>query len=73
VLDAAGEGYRATVVPVYPKSGRICVGGYLLVNGTPLQLTEVAKDPKCPIRSSNVKELISSQRKEVLRTLHWTL
>jgi len=33
-LDAAGEGYRAVVVPVYPKSGRICVGGYLLVTSS---------------------------------------
>ncbi|HOA64994.1 MAG TPA: four-carbon acid sugar kinase family protein [Coprothermobacter proteolyticus] len=69
VLDAAGEGYRAAVVPVYPKSGRVCVGGYLLVNGTPLQLTEVAKDPKCPIRSSNVKELISSQTKRSIANI----
>jgi len=58
VLDAAGEGYRAAVV-----------GGYLLVNGTPLQLTEVAKDPKCPIRSSNVKELISSQTKRSIANI----
>jgi len=69
VLDAAGQEYKAVVVPVYPKSGRICVGGYLLVNGTPLQLTEVAKDPKCPIRSSNVKELISLQTKRAVANI----
>jgi len=40
-----------------------------LVNGTPLQLTEVAKDPKCPIRSSNVKELISSQTKRSIANI----
>lgn len=63
MLDALGDDYRAVVVPVYPKSSRTCIGGYLLVNGTPLELTEVARDPKSPIRNSNVGELISLQSK----------
>lgn len=63
VLDAAGEGYKAVVVPVYPKSGRSCIGGYLLVSGIPLELTEVARDPKSPIKYSDVKQLISMQSK----------
>ncbi|MDI6601525.1 MAG: four-carbon acid sugar kinase family protein [Thermoanaerobacteraceae bacterium] len=63
ILDAIGKDYRAVVVPVYPKSNRTCIGGYLLVNGTPLELTEVARDPKSPIASSSVGELIALQSK----------
>lgn len=36
----------AIVVPVYPSSGRICVGGSLLVDGIPLQNTAMRNDPK---------------------------
>jgi len=48
VLDAAGEGYRAAVVPVYPKSGRICVGGYLLVKWHPTSAHRSGQRSKMP-------------------------
>ncbi|MBC5995423.1 four-carbon acid sugar kinase family protein [Romboutsia ilealis] len=53
----------AIVVASYPDSGRISIGGFLLVNSVPLQKTLVARDPKCPVRNSNVNEIIESQTK----------
>lgn len=53
----------AIVVASYPDSGRISIGGFLLVNSVPLQNTLVAKDAKCPVTNSSVKEIIQSQSK----------
>nr|WP_272507372.1 four-carbon acid sugar kinase family protein [Clostridium aestuarii] len=61
VLDGLSEEHKAIIVPVYPASGRIAVGGYLLVNGVPLHKTGVAKDPKTPITSSNILEIVKMQ------------
>lgn len=51
----------AIVVPVYPTSGRICVGGSLLVDGIPLQNTAMRNDPKNPMLESSVPELFRQQ------------
>ncbi|WP_395489292.1 four-carbon acid sugar kinase family protein [Cedecea davisae] len=51
----------AVVVPVYPSSGRICVGGSLLVDGIPLQNTAMRNDPKNPMVESSVVELFRQQ------------
>ena len=53
----------AVVVASYPDSARISIGGFLLVNSVPLQNTLVAKDPKCPVTNSSIKEIIKSQSK----------
>lgn len=53
----------AIVVASYPDSGRVCIGGFLLVNSIPLQKTPVAKDPKCPVTNSKVKDIIKYQTK----------
>ena len=45
ILDFLGESYTAVVVASFPSSGRTCIGDVLLVNGEPLQLTEVSRDP----------------------------
>lgn len=63
VLDGLGEEYKAIVVPVYPSSGRIAVGGCLFVNGIPLHKTGVAKDPKTPVTVSNILEIVRMQTK----------
>ncbi len=63
MLDALGEDYVSFIVPCFPTAGRICVGGYLLVNGVALQNTDVANDPKCPISSSKVFDILSPQSK----------
>ncbi|SDL09205.1 four-carbon acid sugar kinase family protein [Halarsenatibacter silvermanii] len=61
LLAALGDDYAAVVVPAFPSSGRICVGGYLLVNSRPLERTGAAEDPKTPVNKSFVPEIISRQ------------
>lgn len=62
-LDVLGSDYMAVCVPCFPSSGRIIVGGHLLVNGVPLRKTEAARDPKCPIHTTNAAQLLRSQSK----------
>ncbi|WNB91764.1 four-carbon acid sugar kinase family protein [Bacillus sp. NEB1478] len=63
ILDTLTEDFVAVVVPSYPNSGRTTVGGYLLVEGVPVQETDVAKDPQNPLKQSNVVSIISQQSK----------
>lgn len=63
VLDNLSEDTLAIVVPAFPASGRVTVGGYLTVNSVPLEKTDVAKDTKTPVNTSFVPELIKSQTK----------
>ncbi|ABW20076.1 four-carbon acid sugar kinase family protein [Alkaliphilus oremlandii] len=63
VLDGLPEDYVAVVVPVFPASERIMVGGYLLVNSVPLEKTDVSKDPKTPIHHTFVPKMIQKQTK----------
>lgn len=61
LLDAFDEKRIAFVVPSYPASKRVCVGGFMLVDGVLLQNTSVAKDPKTPVSQSRVKGIIEEQ------------
>lgn len=58
VLFGLDESYTAILVPSFPSSGRVTVGGYLLVNGVPLEKTDAARDPKTPIRKSKVVDIL---------------
>ncbi|WP_054706144.1 four-carbon acid sugar kinase family protein [Bacillus sp. JCM 19041] len=49
------------IMPSFPDSGRTMAGGYLLLDGVPLQETYVSKDPIAPIKKSYVPELIKEQ------------
>ena len=62
-LEALGNEYIAVCVPCFPTSGRVLCGGHLLVNGIPLDRTEVALDPKAPIHTSDAAHLFRSQSK----------
>lgn len=57
----ATECKLAIVCPAYPKVNRIIDQGICYVNGTPLLETEFATDPKTPIISSYVKDIIHAQ------------
>lgn len=61
VLDGLPEDTIAVVVPSFPTSGRVCVGGYLMVDQIPLEKTDVAKDPKNPVKTSRVVTIVKSQ------------
>lgn len=51
----------AVVAPAFPRIGRITVGGYHLLNQIPLQMTEIAQDPKSPVTDSRLVALLTSQ------------
>ena len=61
LLEATGEQSVAIVVASYPDSGRVTSGGYLLVEGVPVQETGVAKDPMNPITESYIPTVIAEQ------------
>ena len=63
ILDVLGPETIAVVVAAFPSSGRITVGGYLMVNSVPLEKTFAAKDPKTPVDKSIVSEIIAQQSK----------
>lgn len=63
ILDCLGEDYVAIVAPCFPSSGRIVIGGYMLVNGLPLHKTDIAIDPKTPVKVSEVALLFEQQSK----------
>jgi uncharacterized protein YgbK (DUF1537 family) len=51
----------AIIAAAIPAAGRVTRQGLCYVNGTPLLETEFASDPKTPIYSSSIKEIIASQ------------
>ncbi|MBO8140467.1 MAG: four-carbon acid sugar kinase family protein [Thermosipho sp. (in: Bacteria)] len=63
MLDALSNDFVAFMVPAFPKSGRITIGGRLLVNCVPLHKTDAAKDPKAPVKTSSVMEIVTKQTK----------
>ncbi len=63
VLDALGQDYIAIAASCFPESGRVIIGGYMLVNGLPLHITEVAFDPKTPVKTSEIRKVFEQQSK----------
>lgn len=63
ILDALGQEFVAISAPCFPASGRVVIGGYILVKGLPLHKTEVALDPKTPVTVSSVKKIFEQQSK----------
>lgn len=64
ILDNVKDDTYAIVVPSFPASGRTCVGGYLMVHQVPLEKTPVATDPKTPVLTSKVVNLLEEQMQE---------
>ena len=62
LLDALGEPDRvAIVVPAFPDLKRINVGGYILVDGLPLQKALAGLDDMRPAQGGRVAELFSEK------------
>lgn len=61
ILEAVPDGWKAVVVPVCPRAGRICVGGRVLVHGVPLSKSDAARDPRTPVTVSKVADIIRRQ------------
>lgn len=57
-------GFQAAIIaPAYPKEGRRTVGGYQLLRGIPIEQSEMARDPLCPITQSHLPTLLATQSK----------
>lgn len=69
MLDALDQDEMAFVVAAFPTSHKIVIGGYMLVDGTPLEKTDVANDPTSPVNTSLVKNVIQSQTKYKTETI----
>lgn len=63
ILDYLPKGTIAIVVAPYPDSGKVVIGDYMLVNGVPLELTDVRNDPTAPVHSSKVSAIFEEQTK----------
>lgn len=63
IIETLGNDTIAIVVASFPNSGRVSIGDFLLVNGVPLEKTEVAKDPTAPVKTSKVTEIVKKQSK----------
>ena len=62
ILDACGL-ELAIVAPAYPGNGRMTVGGCHFLGNAPLEATEIARDPLCPVSESHIPTLIAKQTK----------
>ncbi|WP_238528254.1 four-carbon acid sugar kinase family protein [Acetonema longum] len=60
VLDMGIHDF-AFVMPAFPKTGRTTIGGQHLLQGIPLSATEIARDPKCPVRETCLPQLLQQQ------------
>ncbi|MDO5145658.1 MAG: four-carbon acid sugar kinase family protein [Eubacteriales bacterium] len=70
MLDCLGEDYVAVVAPCFPSSGRIVIGGYMLVNGLPLHKTDIAIDPKTPVTVSEDAVLFREQSRYKVASIY---
>ena len=59
----------AIIIPAFPQEGRITIGGYHLLKGTPIERTEMARDPHSPIYESHLPTLLKQQLGENLEVL----
>ena len=60
LMDVCGFAL-AVVAPAFPKNGRITVGGFHFLGKAPLEATEIARDPVCPVGESHIPTLIAGQ------------
>lgn len=70
MLDCLGEEYIAVVAPCFPASERIVLGGYMLVNGLPLHKTDIAIDPKTPVKDSRPALLFEQQSRYQVSSIY---
>lgn len=63
LLECLDDKSIVILTPSYPESHRIMSGGYLLVKGQPVQLSDVSMDPIKPVVNSYVPEVIQQQSK----------
>lgn len=68
---AAGGRERAIVAPAFPAGGRTTRGGVQLLRGVPVHETDLARDPRTPVRESRIPALLAAgglERISLLKT-----
>ncbi len=63
-LKGCIEGFacnRLILIPALPAHGRTTVDGYVCIHGEKLHTTEIAQDPRTPVKSSYIPEIIATQ------------
>jgi uncharacterized protein YgbK (DUF1537 family) len=68
-IDAFVDVFKPSLVviaPAFPQTNRITVGGYHLLNGLPVAMTEISRDPKAPVKESLLPELLRHQTKHLI-------
>ena len=68
ILEAVPKDWKAVVVPAGPRAGRICVGGYVLVEGIPLEKSGAARDPRTPVTESRAVDIIDVYKRQGMRS-----
>jgi D-threonate/D-erythronate kinase len=53
-------GRRVVLIPSHPRAGRVCVHGVVYVNGVPVAESDLADDPRLPVRSSRPSESLAA-------------
>ncbi|MEI7025563.1 four-carbon acid sugar kinase family protein [Paenibacillus sp. y28] len=57
------------IAPAYPEAGRLVRDGFLYVHGTPVHETEFGRDPKTPVLTSFIPDLIGRQSKRSVEVI----
>ncbi|MDV3428130.1 MAG: four-carbon acid sugar kinase family protein [Bacillota bacterium] len=60
-IKAVDEAYKSELVifaPAFPDLNRITVDGIHMLNNVPITDTEMAKDPKKPVKEDNIKKIL---------------
>lgn len=68
LAEASGRPVAGLCLPAHPRAGRVTVNGTQLLHGRRLEETELARDPRSPVRSSRIEEVLA--RGTSLRTSH---
>ncbi|MBC2580515.1 four-carbon acid sugar kinase family protein [Clostridium sp. DJ247] len=66
-IKAINENYKPDIIvfaPAYPDNNRTTVNGIQKMNGIPITETEIAKDPKKPVKEDNIANFLRSGLKE---------
>lgn len=53
------------IAPAYPRIRRTTLGGHHLMDGVPLDLTEIAHAPKTPVRESYIPSILARQASDI--------
>lgn len=60
VAQRSGRRSVGLCAPAHPSAGRCTVDGFQLLHGTRLEATELARDPRSPVRTSSVAEVLGT-------------